>query len=445
MQHQIEEGYTKAMMQFVKLAAKWGAKPVQTTGKHLKFRDNLGNQISAPKTSSDFRAIRNFKSELKNRGFVQQLPTSKVKAAKLDATKPPVETVTPSRQTANQQTTFKDFMDRIRPVLTDVKRPETTATRYERGWRKALKDLPASEKFRVGDDIIRQLRREEYIDEALLPSLVRATARQIFKNKALTQKVGSTLKQINLPRTTTGFQTGRGSKYTFKQNPKEWGKTQRTAINDPTHPTKAGVKQQSDFTMFTTPSAGVEMKARFVYDGRTKDFYKGLPRSPVPKKGRAAVEVWNKYEGGGRAMHNSNPITDLQTKGRSALPLYGQQRRELQQRVRTALRNPKAQEILRRDIKQGNNASINNLYRQRNNPQNPNTLENELKGRYRGKGVGRKETTYEQIAPMKSTLLGPNLESLPHIDSRGPGKKLLSIMNLKKGMDSTGRTPYKVP
>ena len=390
----VEEGYTKAMMQFVKLAAKWGAKPIKTKGKHLKFRDNLGNQISAPKTSSDFRAIRNFKSELKNRGFVEQLPTSKVKAAK-----PPTET--PIKQTADQQTTFKDFMNKVRPILTDVKRPETTASRYERGWRKAIKDLPASEKFRVGDDIIRQLRKEEYIDEALLPSLVKAAARQVFKNKALTKKVSSTLKQIKLPRTTTGFQTGRGSKYTFKQNPNEWGKTQRTAIKDPTHPTTPGVKQKSDFTMFTTPSAGVEMKARFAYDGRTKDFYKDLPLSPNPKKGRAAVEVWNKYQGRGKAIHNSTEITDLQTKGRSALPLYGQQRRELQQRVRTALRNPRNRKVLNREVRQGNDASLTNLYRQRNNPQNPNTLENELRGRYRGKGVGRKETTNEQLAPLE--------------------------------------------
>ena len=238
-----------------------------------------------------------------------------------------------------------------------------------------------------------------FIDEALLPSLVKAAARQVFKNKALTQKVGSTLKQIKLPRTTTGFQTGRGSKYTFKQNPKEWGKTQRTAVKDPNHPTKPGVKQQSDFTMFTTPSAGVEMKARFAYDGRTKDFYKDLPLSPNPKKGRAAVEVWNKYQGRGNAIHNSTEITDLQTKGRSSLPLYGQQRREIQQRVRTALRNPKNREVLNREIKQGDEASLTNLYRQRNNPQNPNTLENELRGRYRGKGVGRKETTNDERNP----------------------------------------------
>ena len=158
---QIEEGYTKAMKQFVKLAAKWGAKPVKTTGKHLKFRDALGNQISAPKTSSDWRALKNFKSELKNRGFVENVPQSKVAKDKVV----PTLTTTvqqPTRRTANQGTTFKDFMDKVRSQVTDEKKPSTVASRMAKGWRRAIKELPASEKFRVGDDIIRQLRREAY-------------------------------------------------------------------------------------------------------------------------------------------------------------------------------------------------------------------------------------------------------------------------------------------
>lgn len=158
---QIEEGYTKAMKQFVKLAAKWGAKPVKTTGKHLKFRDALGNQISAPKTSSDWRALKNFKSELKNRGFVQNVPQSKVAKDKVV----PTLTTTvqkPTRRTANQPSSFKDFMDKVRSKVTDEKKPSTVASRMAKGWRRAIKELPASEKFRVGDDVIRQLRREAY-------------------------------------------------------------------------------------------------------------------------------------------------------------------------------------------------------------------------------------------------------------------------------------------
>ena len=64
-EHNINEGYTKAMMVFINMAKRYGAKLVTSKGKHLKFRDGLGHQISAPKTSSDFRAIRNFQSELR--------------------------------------------------------------------------------------------------------------------------------------------------------------------------------------------------------------------------------------------------------------------------------------------------------------------------------------------------------------------------------------------
>ena len=60
------------MKVFIQKAAQYGAKVVSDKGKHLKFRDSLGHQISAPKTTSDWRAIKNFESELKGRGFVNQ-------------------------------------------------------------------------------------------------------------------------------------------------------------------------------------------------------------------------------------------------------------------------------------------------------------------------------------------------------------------------------------
>jgi len=247
---------------------------------------------------------------------------------------------------------------------------------------------------------------KEFIEEALLPSLVKGAARYAMRNKHIRKTVSKTAlqsgKKLRVPRQVTGFQTARGSKYTFSRKPDSWGKTQRTAVNDPTHPTKPGVKQKSDWTLFTTPSAASTMKARWMQGVSRKDFYKGLPLSPTPKKGRAAVEVWNKYQGKGRAIHNSNPITDLQTKGKSALSLYGAQRKELSQRVSKVLKTKQNRNVLKQEIEQGNDASLTNIYRNvRQNPSSPNTLENELRGRYRGKGVGRKETTTEQLAPLE--------------------------------------------
>jgi len=50
-----------------------------------------------------------------------------------------------------------------------------------------------------------------------------------------------------------------------------------------------------------------------------------------------------------------------------------------------------------------------------------------------------------QIAPMKTTVLGPDLKSLPHVDPRGPGEKLGSVMRQADYMRRTGRQPPKIP
>ena len=86
------------MKVFIKKAAQYGAKVVSDKGKHLKFRDTLGHQISAPKTTSDFRAIRNFESELRGRGFVNQQTSQKVKDALSSTTKPKVKEIKLSSQ-----------------------------------------------------------------------------------------------------------------------------------------------------------------------------------------------------------------------------------------------------------------------------------------------------------------------------------------------------------
>ena len=118
----ITEGYTKAMKVFINKAAQYGAKLYSSKGKHLKFRDTLGHQISAPKTSSDFRAIRNFESELKGRGFINQQTRTKVKDALVNKTKETV--LKPARPSASRQTTFKDFTQKYQPNVQGPKRSE---------------------------------------------------------------------------------------------------------------------------------------------------------------------------------------------------------------------------------------------------------------------------------------------------------------------------------
>ena len=119
----INEGYTKAMKVFIKKAAQYGAKVVSDKGKHLKFRDTLGHQISAPKTTSDWRAIKNFESELKGRGFVNQQTSRKVKDALVKGSKETVLKPT-VKQPVNRQTTFKQFTQRFQPNVQGPRRSE---------------------------------------------------------------------------------------------------------------------------------------------------------------------------------------------------------------------------------------------------------------------------------------------------------------------------------
>ena len=112
------------MKVFINKAAQYGAKVVSDKGKHLKFRDTLGHQISAPKTTSDWRAIKNFESELRGRGFINQETTKKVKDALVKGTKETVLKPTVKTPPASRQTTFKDFTQKFQPNVQGPKRSE---------------------------------------------------------------------------------------------------------------------------------------------------------------------------------------------------------------------------------------------------------------------------------------------------------------------------------
>ena len=140
----LDEAYTKAMKVFIQKAMQWGAKLVPSKGKHLKFRDSLGHQISAPKTSSDWRSIKNFESELRRRGFVNQNTATKVKDALSSTNKPKVKEIKLSSQqrrlsaSANRKAgglSLQNFMRKVEGK--DLIQPAPTS-------RTTIKSLPAS-------------------------------------------------------------------------------------------------------------------------------------------------------------------------------------------------------------------------------------------------------------------------------------------------------------
>ena len=104
------------------MAAKYGAKLVRSKN-HNIFRDAAGRQITGPKTTSDFRAIKNFEAELKGRGFVNQETVAKVKDSLVKGSKETV--LKPTVKTpVSRQTTFSDFTRRYQPNVQGPKRSE---------------------------------------------------------------------------------------------------------------------------------------------------------------------------------------------------------------------------------------------------------------------------------------------------------------------------------
>ena len=105
------------------MAAKYGAKLVRSKN-HNIFRDAAGRQITGPKTTSDWRAIKNFESELRGRGFINQETTKKVKDALVKGTKETVLKPTVKTPPASRQTTFKDFTQKFQPNVQGPRRSE---------------------------------------------------------------------------------------------------------------------------------------------------------------------------------------------------------------------------------------------------------------------------------------------------------------------------------
>ena len=124
------------MMVFIKAAAKYGFKPIKSTGKHLKFANSAGTRIGAPKTTSDRRSILNFESQARRAaGGATPKPSTQPKPAQ---PKPSATQPTPTakqRYEAGEkglktgtQTTFKDFMQKVDSVRTKAPVTNTTAT-----------------------------------------------------------------------------------------------------------------------------------------------------------------------------------------------------------------------------------------------------------------------------------------------------------------------------
>ena len=231
------------------------------------------------------------------------------------------------------------------------------------------------------------------LTEAIIGKIIKAAARQAFKGKTLAKQVTK--------------QTGQAPK-TLKYKTLYHGTTKKAsdAITKGGWKTDVGVTAQRRGTgVYVTPSKRTAI-------GFAKGKVKQQGGSPALRQFRMRKDVydhairrqaanpkdWANVSGVKQVTMKPEYANKIDVTGKTPPKLdfsgpdfTGNMKTELNQRVRTALRKKQNVDVLKREIRHGNEASVNDLYRRRNNPQNPNTLENELRGRYRGKGTGRKE------------------------------------------------------
>ena len=230
------------------------------------------------------------------------------------------------------------------------------------------------------------------LTEAIIGKIIKAAARQVLKGKTLAKQVakqtGQTPKQLKFGKTFHGT-TQKASDAITKGG---W-KTDTNVTRQ-----MAGSKVYTAGDNYSAAHYAINRATKLKDKPAMRKFR--IPQSVMQKQTQRASGGVGDYSGKGYKITTLSPqqankydVTDKAISGKYDLDslMSPDNKRQLKQRVKAALRKKQNVDVLKREIKQGNEASLNNLYQQRNNPQNPNTLENELRGRYRGKGTGRKE------------------------------------------------------
>jgi len=230
------------------------------------------------------------------------------------------------------------------------------------------------------------------LTEAIIGSIIRAAARQALKGKTLARQVAKQTK--NAPKQIKFGKTFHGTAKKSSDAISKGGWRTDTNVTRQ----MAGSKVYTAGDNYSAAHYAIDRAAKLKDAPEMRRFR--IPQSVMQRQTQRSYDGVGDYSGKGYNMTtlttqqaNKYDITDKMPQGKYDIDslMSPENKRDLSQRVKRALKNRRAREIMRSDIRRGREASINDLYRRRNDPQNPNTLENELRGRYRGEGTGRKE------------------------------------------------------
>jgi len=226
--------------------------------------------------------------------------------------------------------------------------------------------------------------KEFVLNEAVARFLVKGVARQLLKNKGLAKAAQKTIpssapKQLKFGKVFHGTNTTASSAIS-----KGGYRTDKNVTRQMMGPNTVSTSSDN----YTAAMYGI--RAANKYGGKPAMRQLRVPQSVMKDKTTFMRQGTGDYSGKGYKMTTLSPqqatkfdVTDKIPKSKYDLDLLlsPEKRRELRQRVQRGLKNPAGRRQLRGEIRQSRESSMNDLYRRRNNPVDPNTSERLLQGR----------------------------------------------------------------
>ena len=223
---------------------------------------------------------------------------------------------------------------------------------------------------------------KEFINEALAKAFVKTFAKQVYKNRAVAKALRNTIKPLtNTPKQLKFGKTFHGT------TQKASGSIGKGGWRTDTNVTRqmSGSKVYTAGDNYSAANYALDRATKLGDKPALRQFR--VPQSVMQKQTTKVTGGVGDYSGKGYKMTTLSPqqankydVTDKLPQGvfNYDMMLSPTNKRELRQRVKAALKKKRNRDVLRGEIRKGNEASVNDLYRRRNNPQDPGTLEKVL-------------------------------------------------------------------
>ena len=225
---------------------------------------------------------------------------------------------------------------------------------------------------------------KEFMNEALAGLFVKTVAKQVFKNRGVAKAARNIIKPLtNAPKQLKFGKRFHGTTQKASDSISKGGWRTDTNVTRQ----MSGSKVYTAGDNYSAANYALD-RARKLGDKPAMRQFR-VPQSVVQKQTTKVTGGAGDYSGKGYKMTtlstqqaNKYDVTDklprdkFDVKGPFMSP---EKKRELRRRVRRGLRQRAGREELRRDIKRGEDQSLTALYRYRNNPQDPRTLEKVLR------------------------------------------------------------------